>query len=81
MVVQNNSVLQRNLPLFCVLCVVGVVLVVVVAGGEDHHLFMLGKGHSQTPQDIFVAAGDTELGMQWMQEYPHFNKVIMPVPF
>lgn len=42
--------------------------------GEDNHLFVLGSGHSNVPQDIFVATGDTDLGMQWMEEYPQFTR-------
>jgi hypothetical protein len=42
--------------------------------GEDAHLFLLGPGETNTPQDIYVASGDTELGAQWMQQFPEYTK-------
>lgn len=37
-------------------------------------MFVLGEGHSLSPQDVFTASGDTELGMQWMQKFPSYTK-------
>lgn len=42
--------------------------------GEDNHMFVLGTGQSQSPQDIFVASGDMALGMRWMSMYPEYNR-------
>eukprot|EP00961_Rhodomonas_salina_P296127 3936074-Rhodomonas_salina.3 len=65
---------KSNAPDVCGLYIEGLPGNEFTQTGEDHHMFLLGAGQSSTPQDIFVASGDTDLGMQWMQQFPNYNK-------
>eukprot|EP00961_Rhodomonas_salina_P023738 318863-Rhodomonas_salina.1 len=41
--------------------------------GDDHHALVMGSGKTKN-LDVFNAPGDTDMGIQWMQEYPNFTQ-------
>jgi hypothetical protein len=65
---------KSSLPDVCGLYIDGIPGNEFTQSGEDHHMFMLGKSESNIPQDVFICSGDTELGLQWMQQFPTFNR-------
>lgn len=40
------------------------------SNGDGATLFLTGEGRVTTPQEVFSLSGDTELGLQWMQQFP-----------
>lgn len=65
---------KTNVPDVCSLHIDGLPGNKFTHTGEDAHLFLLGPGESTTPQDIYKASGDTDLGTQWMQQFPEYTK-------
>jgi hypothetical protein len=41
--------------------------------GEGAALFLTGEGRTTQPQELFSMSGNSELGMQWMQQYPRYT--------
>jgi hypothetical protein len=41
--------------------------------GEGAALFLTGEGRITQPQVLFNMSGNTELGLQWMQQYPRYT--------
>ena len=41
--------------------------------GEGASLFLTGEGRITQPQVLFSMSGNTELGLQWMQQYPRYT--------
>ena len=41
--------------------------------GEGAALFLTGEGRVTQPQVLFSMSGNTELGLQWMQQYPRYT--------
>ena len=41
--------------------------------GEGASLFLTGEGRITQPQMLFSMSGNTELGLQWMQQYPRYT--------
>jgi hypothetical protein len=41
--------------------------------GEGASLFLTGEGRITQPQVLFNMSGNTELGLQWMQQYPRYT--------
>eukprot|EP00961_Rhodomonas_salina_P258732 3496259-Rhodomonas_salina.1 len=65
---------RSNAPDVCGLQLEGLPGGEFTQAGEDHHIFILGHGESNIPQDIFVAQGNNDLGIQWVQQFPEYNR-------